>query len=122
MGSFIYSNVKYAIFRYVCKSETAFDLPLNNHRKDIQVKNEILACKHFHDPSHNFQRDAKLTLAEKNNETSYNRIVTTYSKKRERLDTQAKSLKNLMMPKRRNSRIFIFCSEYCTLKLLKTPS
>ena len=32
---------------YVGKSETAFNIRLNNHRKDIKKPNAIEACKHF---------------------------------------------------------------------------
>ena len=56
------------LIQYVGKSETTFNLRLNNHRKDARdrkSKNIILACKHFQDPNHDFQRDAKFTLIEK---------------------------------------------------------
>ena len=46
------------------KSETSFNIRLNNHRKDSKNKNPILACKHFQNSNHNFQRDAKFTLIE----------------------------------------------------------
>ena len=48
----------------VVKSETSFNIRLNNHRKDSKNKNPILACKHFQNSNHNFQRDAKFTLIE----------------------------------------------------------
>ena len=48
----------------VVKSETSFSIRLNNHRKDTKNKNPILACKHFQNSNHNFQRDAKFTLIE----------------------------------------------------------
>ena len=50
--------------QYVGKSETSFNIRLNNHRKDSKNKNPILACKHFQNSNHNFQRDAKFTLIE----------------------------------------------------------
>ena len=46
--------------QYVSKSETSFNIRLNNHRKD----SKHLACKHFQNSNHNFQRDAKFTLIE----------------------------------------------------------
>ena len=50
--------------QYVCKSETSFNIRLNNHRKDSSNKNPILACKHFQNSNHNFQMDAEFTLIE----------------------------------------------------------
>ena len=50
--------------QYVGKSETSFNIRLNNRRKDSKNKNPILACKHFQNSNHNFQRDAKFTLIE----------------------------------------------------------
>ena len=46
--------------QYVSKSETSFNIRLNNHRKD----SKHLACKYFQNSNHNFQRDAKFTLIE----------------------------------------------------------
>ena len=34
--------------QYVGKAETAFNLRLNNYRKDTKKPNSILAWKHFH--------------------------------------------------------------------------
>ena len=50
--------------QYVGKSETYFNIELNNHRKDSKNKNPILARKHFQNLNHNFQRDEKFTLIE----------------------------------------------------------
>ena len=33
--------------QYVEKSETSFNIKLNNHRKDIKKANATEACKHF---------------------------------------------------------------------------
>ena len=46
--------------QYVSKTETSFNIRLNNHRKD----SKHLACKYFQNSNHNFQRDAKFTLTE----------------------------------------------------------
>ena len=42
----------------VRKAETAFNLGLNNHRKDTKKPNSILACKHFQEKGHNFNKHA----------------------------------------------------------------
>ena len=39
--------------QYVDKSETLFNIRLNNHRKDSKKKNSIVASKHFQSSSHN---------------------------------------------------------------------
>ena len=56
------------LIQYIGKSETPFNIRLNNHRKDAKdtkSKNNILACKHFQEPNHEFQKHAKFTLIEK---------------------------------------------------------
>ena len=50
--------------QYVGKAETAFNLRLNNHRKDTKKPNSILPCKHFQEQGHNFNKDAKLVIRE----------------------------------------------------------
>ena len=50
--------------QYVGKIETTFDLRLNNHRKDSNKKDAILACTHFQKSNHIFQPDAKFVLIE----------------------------------------------------------
>ena len=47
--------------QYLGKSESSFNIRLNNHRKDNKNTNAIIACKHFF---YNFQRDAKFALLE----------------------------------------------------------
>ena len=86
MGSFIYSNEKLYL-QFVGNNETAFNLGLDSQRKDSKAKNTILACRHFQTSNHDFQRDKY----RKNNETSYNRPVTTYSKWIILLHNQAKN-------------------------------
>ena len=75
MGSFIYSSEKFYL-QSVRNIKTAFNLRLNNQRKGSKRKYTILAYKHFQASNLNFQRDKY----SKNNKTSYNRTVTTYSK------------------------------------------
>ena len=50
--------------QYVGKSETLFNVRLNNHRKDAKSQVSILACKHFNEQNHNFQQHAQFTLLE----------------------------------------------------------
>ena len=37
------------------EAEAAFNLRLNNHRKNTKKPNSILACKHIHEKGHNFK-------------------------------------------------------------------
>ena len=50
--------------QYIGKCETAFNLRLNNHRKDSTKEDAIPASKHFNTSGHNFSTDAKFTLIE----------------------------------------------------------
>ena len=58
------------VLKYICqlqynrKNETSFNTRLSNTIKDSKNKNAILACKHFQNSNHKFQRDAKFTLIE----------------------------------------------------------
>ena len=59
--------------QYVGKSETPFNIRLNNHRKDVQnLQVTLSASQHFREANHSFNRDAKFTLIEqiKNNSLS----------------------------------------------------
>ena len=48
----------------VVKSETPFNLRLNNHRKDVNNPKAIPVCNHFKMNGHNFMKHAKFTLIE----------------------------------------------------------
>ena len=48
----------------VVKSETPFNLRLNNHRKDVKNPKVIPVCNHFKMNGHNFMKHAKFTLIE----------------------------------------------------------
>ena len=52
--------------QYVGKSETSFNIRLNNHRSNAYkpTNDSIPACKHFHGDGHDFNRDAKFTIIE----------------------------------------------------------
>ena len=50
---------------YVGKAETAFNLRLNNQRKDTKKPSSILAFKHFQEKGHNFNKHAKFIILDK---------------------------------------------------------
>ena len=50
--------------QYVEKSETPFNIRLNNHRKDIKKQNAIEACKHFKNNEHAFNKHGKFIIIE----------------------------------------------------------
>ena len=50
--------------QYVGKAETAFNIRLNNHRKDVNNPKSIPADLHFKKPGHSFNLNAKFTLIE----------------------------------------------------------
>lgn len=50
--------------QYVGKSETPFNIRLNNHRKDVNSPKAIPACLHFRKERHNFLKHARFTLIE----------------------------------------------------------
>ena len=52
------------------KSETVFNLRLNNHRKDTNNPKAIPACNHFKMHCHNFMKHAKFTQIEQSMEIS----------------------------------------------------
>ena len=56
--------------QYTGKSETVFNLRLNNHRKDVNKWNSLQADQHFRLPGHNFNKHAKFTLIEQLNDTN----------------------------------------------------
>ena len=45
--------------QYVGKAETAFNIKLNNHRKDVNNPNSIPANFHLRKPGHSFNRTTK---------------------------------------------------------------
>ena len=51
--------------QYVGEAETAFNLRLNNYRKDTKKPNSILACKNFQEQGHNFNKHAKFIIIDK---------------------------------------------------------
>ena len=70
--------------QYIGKSETAFNIRLNNHRKDVYKTNTPKADQHFKLPGHNFNRHAKFKLIEQINSTELDKALLTFRlKKRE---------------------------------------
>ena len=66
--------------QYVGKSETTFNIRLNNHKKDVKDPNAVPADKHFTLPGHDFNKNAKFTLIEKL--TNTNKVATETLKER----------------------------------------
>ena len=67
-------KIEYVIYLMECilckrlcveKAETTFNIRLNNHRKDTKKPNSILACKHFQENGHNFNKHAKFIIIDK---------------------------------------------------------
>ena len=50
--------------QYIVKSETEFNIILNNHRKDVDRQNAPPADQHFKLPNHSFNQHARFTLIE----------------------------------------------------------
>ena len=53
--------------QYVGKSETPFNIRLNNHRKDVKNPNAIPACKDFNRHDHDFNKHGKIIIIELKN-------------------------------------------------------
>ena len=50
--------------QYVRKTETAFNIRLNNHRKDVKDLKAIPVDKHFNQAGHNFNLRTKFIIIE----------------------------------------------------------
>ena len=72
---FISWNATLCIKQYVRKAETAFNIRLNNHRKDAKHQNAILACRYFQQKSHNFNSHAKFIITSKLANTSSSKDI-----------------------------------------------
>ena len=66
--------------------ETAFNVRLNNHRNDVRNPhpNTILACKHFPEKNHNFNKHAKFIIIEE--------LTNTQKKPKPTLNSKTKPL------------------------------
>ena len=63
--------------QYVGKAETSFNIRVNNHGKDVKKVDAIMACKHFHHESHNFNKHAKFTIIDQLRNTSKSKETLT---------------------------------------------
>ena len=61
--------------QYAGKAETAFNIRLNNHRKDAKDSSPILACRHFQQQGHNFNCHAKFIIIDKLVNTSRSKDI-----------------------------------------------
>ena len=71
--------------RYLAKAEIAFNIRLNNHRKDVNNAKSIPADFHFRKSGHSFSLHAKFTLMEQlsNNHTTDKETLKFRLKRRE---------------------------------------
>ena len=56
--------------QYVGKAGATFNMRLNNHRKDVQKAEPIIAYKQFQQESHNFKKHAQFTIIDQLMNTS----------------------------------------------------
>ena len=87
--------------KYVGKTETSFNIRLNNHRKDVKKVNTIMICKHFSEESHNFDKHAKFTIIDQ---------LTNISKSKETLTQRLIERENFWILKLELSNVFHRCS------------
>ena len=62
-----FMECKLCKIQYVGKAEAAFNMILNNHRKEVNNPKSILVDFHFRKPGHLFNLLAKVTLIEQLN-------------------------------------------------------
>ena len=80
--------------QYIGKSETKFNIRLNNHCKDVNRQNAPRADQHFKLPDHNFNQHARFTLIEQLDNMRIDKdLATLRLKKRE--DFWIETLKTL---------------------------
>ena len=85
-------NVKCKI-QYAGKSETSFNIKLNNHRKDIKKPNAIEACKHFNNNKHTFSKHIKFVVTEQLRNINTTSTETLKLRLRERKSFGSRNLK-----------------------------
>ena len=61
--------------QYVGKTDTAFNIRLNNHRKDTKNLSAILACRHFQQQGRNFNSHAKFIIIDELVNTSSSKDI-----------------------------------------------
>ena len=91
----LYSLCSYhcAYAQYFGKSETPFNIRLNNHRKNVKVPNALPAHKHSTLPGYDFTNNAKFALIEMLTKTN---LVKTPKKR-------LKNLRKLLDKKNKNT-------------------
>ena len=68
--------------QYTGKSETAFNLSLNKHRKDVNKQKSLQADQNFWLSGHNFNKHSKFTLIEQLNDNDKQGTIKTSAKKK----------------------------------------
>ena len=63
--------------QYVGKSETCFNIRLNNHRKDVKKVDAIMTWKQFQQENHSFSKHAKLNIIDHLRNTSKSTATLT---------------------------------------------
>ena len=81
--------------QYVGKSETSFNIRLNDHRKDIKKPNTIEACEHFNSNEHTFSKHGKYIIIEQLRNINTTPIETLKLRWKERENVGIKKLKTL---------------------------
>ena len=81
--------------QYFGKSETSFNIRLNNHRKDIKKPNAIEACKHFNNNEHTFSKHGKFIIIEQLRNINTTPTETLKLRLKERENFWIKKLKTL---------------------------
>ena len=61
--------------QYIKKAETAFNIRLNNHKKDTKNPKAMLACRHFQQQGHDFSSPAKFIVIDKLVNTSSSKDI-----------------------------------------------
>ena len=61
--------------QYIGKSETSFNIRLNNHRKNFKKPDAILVCRHFQEKKHVFNKKAKFVIIDKLTNTTRSKDI-----------------------------------------------
>ena len=61
--------------QYVVKSETSFNIKLNNHHKDVKKPDAILVCRHFEERNHVFSKHANFIIIDKLTNTTKSKYI-----------------------------------------------
>ena len=59
----------------VGKSETSFNVKLSNHPKDVKKPDATLACRHFQEKKHVFNKHAKFIIIDKLTNTTNSKDI-----------------------------------------------